>query len=71
MLSDLLMPRMGGQELHRQVRQEQIDTRFVCISGFTNGTELASDVVFLGKPPRAETLYAALERALESGRPGR
>lgn len=62
-LSDVLMPKMGGEELHRHVKAEFPKLRYVFISGFTEGRSLDPQVPFVGKPLRAAELFEALDRA--------
>ena len=62
-LSDVVMPRMGGVELARALRATH-SLPILFMSGFhERQTELAHEQV-LGKPFTAEQLLAAVERAL-------
>lgn len=54
-LSDLTMPRMGGLELHREVRRREISVPFAITSGLSELRDLASEeearaIPFIPKP---------------------
>ena len=65
-LTDVVMPVMGGAELARALRQSRPDLRVVFMSGYTQGTLEMSAMDegatrFLPKPFSAEQLVTTLE----------
>jgi len=73
-VTDMVMPEMGGLDLARRVREQRPDTPIVYMSGYTDeapAVELQADPsAFLQKPFSAETLASAVRGATER-RPGR
>ena len=73
-VTDMVMPEMGGLDLARRVREQRPDTPIVYMSGYTDeapAAELHADPSsFLQKPFSAETLASAVRDATEP-RPGR
>jgi CheY-like chemotaxis protein len=70
-LTDVVMPVMGGAELSRRLRQLRPGLRVVFMSGYTQGTlELSSmderATRFLPKPFTADQLMGALQELLDS-----
>jgi PAS domain S-box-containing protein len=72
-LLDLSMPRMGGQEAFRRLRQTHPDLPVILMSGYTAeavATQLkepgASTTTFLQKPFLAEDLLGALRRVMDT-----
>ncbi len=68
-VSDVIMPEVGGPELVRLMRQDQPDLKIILTSGYTR-EELPHGVgelgvTFLGKPFAADELVAAVDRLLE------
>ena len=68
-LSDLVMPEMGGVELCRELRTRKLDTKIIVMSGyFSQETREQLRPLFiasyLNKPLRAERLFEAIEDAL-------
>jgi two-component system cell cycle sensor histidine kinase/response regulator CckA len=70
-LTDVVMPALGGTELVKALRQKRRDLRVVFMSGYTQGAlEFSSDDAstrFLPKPFTADQLVATL-RELVGGR---
>ena len=69
-LTDVVMPAMGGAELVRHLRERRAGLKVVFMSGYTQGTlELASmdqrATRFLPKPFTADQLVGALKELLE------
>jgi signal transduction histidine kinase/CheY-like chemotaxis protein len=71
-LSDLMMPRMGGIELFEQIRGVPSDVPFMFVSGYApdvhRGRELHPTVPFVAKPWRSEELLAEVRRSLDGAR---
>jgi CheY-like chemotaxis protein len=74
-VSDVIMPRMGGRELAIQIRERWPDTRILFMSGYTNQEIvrrglLSPDEAFIQKPFAPSELNAALARLrLRAGLP--
>jgi len=69
-LTDLVMPRMGGRELFEAIRRESPTTRFLFSSGYADGPardELLArgEVAFLSKPFRISSLAAKVREVLD------
>jgi two-component system cell cycle sensor histidine kinase/response regulator CckA len=70
LLSDMVMPRMGGPELVERLRAARAGMKFILMSGYSeyNGTEFRqADSPFhrLGKPFSMATLIGKVREALE------
>jgi CheY-like chemotaxis protein len=68
-LSDLVMPRMGGRELWKRLTQHDSQVRFVFMSGYTEDAALKRDILsersrFLTKPFSVAELSATVQRTL-------
>jgi CheY-like chemotaxis protein len=72
-LTDMVMPRMGGQELARRISALKPEARIVFMSGYSDqaigetGT-LAPGTFFLQKPFTMDTLMQTIRRALDEER---
>ena len=69
LLSDMVMPRMGGQELVERLRAVRPDVKTILMSGYSeyNGTEFRqadSSYLLLGKPFSLATLVGKVREAL-------
>jgi two-component system cell cycle sensor histidine kinase/response regulator CckA len=66
-VTDVAMPRMGGIELHRAVREKHPDVALLLMSGYTRPDALPDDdrTVFVAKPLTGGALSAALREALD------
>jgi two-component system, cell cycle sensor histidine kinase and response regulator CckA len=70
-LTDMIMPRMGGRELAQRLHSLSPDVKIVFMSGYTNDVllrsgELGRGMSFLQKPLRPEALAAKVREALDS-----
>jgi PAS domain S-box-containing protein len=70
LVSDLVMPGIGGMELADRLERQHPELRILFVSGYaseepTNGSGLRGRA-FLGKPFTPRELLAAIERALEA-----
>jgi two-component system cell cycle sensor histidine kinase/response regulator CckA len=66
-VSDMLMPRMGGPEMARKLSEAFPNLPFLFISGYTNERvpdSISADVAFLNKPFALSALSAALRRLI-------
>jgi CheY-like chemotaxis protein/two-component sensor histidine kinase len=68
-LTDLVMPRMSGHELWRQLSQLDPQLSFLFMSGYTEGSALRREILghrtaFLDKPFSVADLSSAIQRAL-------
>ncbi len=75
LLTDVVMPGLGGAEVARQMRELQPETRVLFMSGYTEGAIsehglLADDVSLLDKPFTNDVLKRAVRRALDRPKPG-
>jgi CheY-like chemotaxis protein len=74
-LTDLIMPRMGGLELLTEIRRQEQNLPVVFLTAFgkpatyAKAMELGA-VDFVTKPFRADFLLEVLERILDAGRRG-
>ncbi|MCC7498035.1 MAG: response regulator [Bryobacterales bacterium] len=68
LLSDVIMPRMGGRELMERLRLDHPGLRVIFISGFdiSHAGRLPDGVSFLAKPFEPEVLLETIERAFTS-----
>jgi PAS domain S-box-containing protein len=69
-LSDMVMPEMGGQELYRQIRERRLDIPLIFTSGYPlqdrdNGDLLPNDVILLQKPFTGDELARTVRRVLD------
>jgi two-component system, cell cycle sensor histidine kinase and response regulator CckA len=70
MLTDMVMPGMGGRELVERVATAFPATRIVCMSGYTDDAtlrlgRLAGEHAFVAKPFTVTELTAAIRRVLD------
>jgi len=68
-LTDLVMPRMSGQELWRQLTQLHPELSFLFMSGYSEYSAMRQDILsrqtaFLNKPFSVAELSSAIQRAL-------
>jgi PAS domain S-box-containing protein len=71
LLSDVVLPEMGGRELLQKIRETQPNVRALFISGYTDVEmvrrgSLARDVAFLSKPFTVEALLRSVRAALDA-----
>ncbi|MBI4179287.1 response regulator [bacterium] len=71
LLTDVIMPQMGGRELSERLSAVSPGARVVFMSGYTEGAIddrglLAKNVNFLQKPVRMETLAKKIREALDT-----
>jgi PAS domain S-box-containing protein len=76
LLSDVVMPGMGGPELARRLRATRPDMRVLCMSGYTDDSVVRHGLVdkslaFLQKPLTPETLGRKLREVLDGSGPVR
>jgi two-component system, cell cycle sensor histidine kinase and response regulator CckA len=67
LLSDVVMPRMGGVELADRLRAVRPSTKVLFTSGFTEGADLklSANAAFLPKPYMMETLLGKVRAVLD------
>jgi two-component system cell cycle sensor histidine kinase/response regulator CckA len=70
-LTDMVMPRMGGRELAARIRAGRPGFPVICMSGHTDEAlsrtgDIEPGILFLRKPLRPETLAAKVREALDS-----
>lgn len=68
-ISDVMMPEMGGLELYERLREEQLDVKFIFVSGYPWDSELrkridAGTVRWVAKPFSADQLVSIVNEAL-------
>ena len=66
-VTDLVMPNMGGRELVEHVRRLSPDTRIICSSGYVWPTKKEEEELFLQKPFTIDELLRKVKHALTSG----
>jgi two-component system, cell cycle sensor histidine kinase and response regulator CckA len=72
LLTDLIMPRMGGRELARRLREERPTLRVLYMSGYADSDrelELSSTEAFLEKPFNPVALTAKVDALLRAAGP--
>jgi nitrogen-specific signal transduction histidine kinase len=72
LLSDVMMPGMGGKDLVRELAASRPETRVVLMSGYTDDAALRADLgaaryAFLQKPFTARDILLAVRTALDAG----
>jgi len=75
LVTDIVMPRMGGPELARRLTSSHPEMRVLFMSGYAGGTsghdpELVKGAVLLQKPFSPEVLVRKVRELLEQGRAG-
>jgi PAS domain S-box-containing protein len=74
LVTDVVMPRMGGPQLAGLLRAEQPGLRVLFLSGYNDGAVFSgkaeSGTSFLGKPFSAEALSNEVRRMLDAGTEG-
>lgn len=66
-VSDVLMPKMSGMELHQALRMKNPDLVTILMSGYSDDVvprELSDEIIFLQKPVPKETLLQAVRTVL-------
>jgi two-component system cell cycle sensor histidine kinase/response regulator CckA len=71
LVTDVVMPRMGGSDLAAQLRAQQPDVRVLFMSGYTDDAVvrqgvLHSEVAFLHKPFTMHALAAKVRAVLDA-----
>ncbi len=71
LLTDVMMPGIGGKELVRRLREKRPETRVILMSGYTDDADLRADLgsarfSFLQKPFAARQVVAAVRDALDA-----
>jgi PAS domain S-box-containing protein len=71
LLTDVMMPGIGGKELVQRLRESRPTTRVILMSGYTDDAELRTALgnaafVFLQKPFAARQVVAAIRDALDA-----
>jgi PAS domain S-box-containing protein len=74
LMTDVVMPRMGGRDLAVQLRRERPETRVLFISGYSEAAVAGNGVLepgtwFLGKPFTPDLLLARLGQVLNAPAP--
>ncbi len=72
LLTDVVMPNMGGREVAERVKEMRPDTKVLFMSGYTDDEVLrerlsTGDIAFLQKPFTAESLAVAVRTVLDDG----
>jgi CheY-like chemotaxis protein len=69
LLTDMVMPEMGGRDLIERLSSSRPELRIMCMSGYTEDEVLRSAPdsrhAFIGKPFTAETLATSVRRVLD------
>ncbi|MBI3927888.1 MAG: response regulator [Armatimonadetes bacterium] len=65
LVSDVVLPRLGGPDLARRLRADRPDLRVLLTSGYSRGSDLAT-FPFLRKPFTAEVLANRVREVLDS-----
>jgi DNA-binding NtrC family response regulator len=74
LVTDMVMPRMNGQELARRIAVLKPEARVVFMSGYSDQTmgdqgTLPPDALFLQKPFTVDALLKTIRRALDAAPP--
>ena len=75
-VTDLVMPRMGGRQLADRLAEERTDLRILFMSGHTEDAvlqrgEIGAGAAFVHKPFSPLALSRKLRRLLDAGKPHR
>ncbi len=70
LLTDVVMPDLGGRALADRLRARQPSLRVLFMSGYTDDTRLPDGAPFLPKPFTASALASALRAVLDAPAPG-
>ena len=65
-VTDMVMPGMGGRELVERIRQLAPGTRILCTSGYAQPADRQTGAMYLQKPFTSAELLAKVKRALGS-----
>jgi signal transduction histidine kinase/CheY-like chemotaxis protein len=65
-ITDLVMPTMGGRELVEHIRRVSPTTRILCTSGYVGSTYLDGDSVYLRKPFTTHELLVKVKHTLSA-----
>jgi two-component system cell cycle sensor histidine kinase/response regulator CckA len=70
LLTDVMMPGIGGKELVQRLLEQRPDTRVILMSGFTDDADLRADLgsarfLFLQKPFATRRVLSAIREALD------
>jgi len=65
-VTDLVMPGMGGRELVERIRQLAPDVKILCTSGYVMPADKKNDLPYLQKPFTSDDLLAKVKRVLSS-----
>jgi signal transduction histidine kinase len=65
-VTDMVMPGMGGRELVERIRQIAPGTRILCTSGYAQPADKQTGAMYLQKPFTSAELLAKVKRALGS-----
>jgi two-component system, cell cycle sensor histidine kinase and response regulator CckA len=73
-ITDLVMPRLGGRELGERLRKNGVASSILYMSGYTGDaisqrSRLGEGAEFLEKPFTPDRLVQKVEEILRSGRP--
>ena len=76
LITDVVMPRMDGPTLIREIRSQLPDVKVICISGYTEDrfrdrVDGGADVFFLAKPFSLKQLAAAVKDVMQGRAPSR
>jgi len=64
LITDLMMPYVGGEELIRRLTDARPETRVICLSAALERVALSRDVLFLPKPFELKALVNMVEGVL-------
>jgi CheY-like chemotaxis protein len=65
-LTDLVMPTMGGRELTERIRQLAPATKIICMSGYVMPSDKQTGTAYLQKPFTSQELLAKVKQVLAS-----
>ncbi|HUA67366.1 MAG TPA: response regulator, partial [Candidatus Saccharimonadales bacterium] len=65
-LTDLVMPTMGGRELAERIRQLAPAMKIICMSGYVMPSDKQTGTAYLQKPFTSQDLLAKVKQVLGS-----
>jgi two-component system cell cycle sensor histidine kinase/response regulator CckA len=65
-VTDLVMPGMGGRELIEKIRKQGLDVPIMCTSGYVLPEDKQTSAGYLQKPFTSTELLGKVKSALES-----
>jgi len=69
LITDLMMPFMGGEELIERLAEERPETRVICLSAAFSKASLSRDILYLPKPFSIRSVVHTVKSVLDGSPP--